>query len=174
MVLRERKKKSYMRMWFQTRDSCEHESPALLKVWGGWRHGPHLYTSSKVRRLCMPVWGEDVERGGAREGTGPAWPRWWGEITAVVAGRKAFRDRPHTLGTNGEEDSTQRSLQLGRDEEEHKHVFAWVFQNKRGTSGVTRCPALLYHPLDKIQSVLIARGCMFTEHSLPALQTDFQ
>lgn len=39
---------------------------------------------------------------------------------------------------------------------------------------MTRCPALLYHPLDKIQSVLIARGCMFTELLLPALQIDFQ
>lgn len=57
-----KEKKNYMRMWFQTKDSCEHESPALFKVWGGWRHGPHLATSSKVRRLCMPVWGEDTER----------------------------------------------------------------------------------------------------------------
>lgn len=163
-------------MWFQTRDSCEHESPALLKVWGGWRHGPHLYTSSKVRRLCLPYevrMRSEEELGKALglpdpddEGRSPLWLQ---EGRPSVTGPTRGR-----LGTNGEEDSTQRRLQPGRDEEEHQHVFAWALHNKRGTSGVTRCPALLYHPLDKIQRVLIARGCMFTELSLPALQIDFQ
>ena len=154
-----KEKKNYMRMWFQTKDSCEHESPALFKVWGGWRHGPHLATSSKVRRLCMPVWGEDTERRDRSSG------RYGACLTQMMRGdhrcgcRKEGRPfvnvptRGRRLGTDGEEDTTQRRLQPAWDDEERKHAFTEVFQ---------------------IWSVFIARGCMFTELSLPALQIDFQ
>lgn len=50
------------------------------------------------------------------EGRSPLW---------LQEGRPPVTGPTHgRLGTNGEEDLTQRRLQPGRDEEEHKHVFA--------------------------------------------------
>ena len=176
MELRERKKKLHA-------DVIPNVNTKALPCSSSEEAGDTVRTFPQAARsggcACqceVRIWSEDR---GAREGTGPAWPRWWGEITAAVAGRKEgfpwiVPTRGRRLGTDGEEDTTQGRLQPGRDDEEHKHAFTSVFQNERDTSRVMRCPALLYHPLDKIWSVFIARGCMFTELSLPALQIDFQ
>ena len=103
--------------------------PCPIQGWGGWRHGPHLYTSSRVTRLSMLVGGEDAEwregnsgrhgarlaqvmrrehRCGCREG-------WRASVTVPTRRRR--------LGTNGGEATTLRRLQPGWDDEEHRRAF---------------------------------------------------
>ena len=88
MVLVKRKITNYTRMWFQTEDSCEQEGPALFKAEEVGDTG-RTFIQAAGSQGC-PCWWEVRMQSGeraTREGTGPAWPRWWGESTAVVVGR---------------------------------------------------------------------------------------